>query len=136
MIISWFDWTSTAMHARNTLLALTCLMAFGCWHPPVPVEPVKPVDPVNPIKVVDDKFDAASQAAALARLAERQAKSQSVKDGTRRLHGILNELVADGVPASFADAVRKAVPAIKPPTKAEPARNLTPAEIQSLRDVK
>lgn len=124
------------MNGRNSLLALTCLIAIGCWHPPVgPVEPVKPVSP-TPIKVVDDKFDAASQAAALARLAERQAKSQSVKDGTRRLHGILNELVADGVPASFADAVRKAVPAIKPPTKAEPARNLTPAEIESLRSIK
>lgn len=124
------------MPARNTLLALTCLMAIGCWHPPVgPVEPAKPVSPTPIVKVIDDKFDAASQAAALARLAERQAKSQSVKDGTRRLHGILNELVADGVPASFADSVRKAVPAIKPPTKAEPARNLTPAEIEALKAV-
>lgn len=126
------------MNARNVLLILTVL-AMGCWNPPsrkvdVDSEPEKPVVVVE--KDVDITFDPVRQSQALARLATRQAESASVRDGTRRLHGTLNELVVDGVPQSYVDAVRAAVPAIKPPTKDSPARNLTPDEIQKLRNVR
>ena len=125
------------MRSRTSLLAL--LLMIGCWSPP-PHRPVNPVDPdpvtPTPIVVIDDKFDATSQSAALARLASRYSASASIRDGTRRLHGILNELAADGVPNAYCDAVRAAVPAIKPPTKDAPARNLTASEIAVLSGVK
>lgn len=124
------------MPAKKLLLCL--MLVAGCWVPPRPVSPPDP-DPLtpNPIVVVaDGNFDASSQSAALARLAERQAKSASIRDGTRRLHGILNELAADGVPKAYCEAVRAAVPAIKPPTKESPARNLNDAEITALKGVK
>lgn len=122
------------MNARNASIVLAILLA-GCWQQPQTRKP-KPPEPPNPVVVEADVFDAGSQSAALARLAERQAKSASVTDGTRRLNGVLNELVLDGVPQSYVDSVRKAVPAIKPPTKSDPARNLKPEEIAALRAVK
>jgi hypothetical protein len=127
------------MRNRNVLVVLMLAMA-GCWHPPHPqVEDVK-TDPAKPVIVVekdiDSQFDPVKQSQALARLAARQAASASVHDGTRRLSGVLNELVADGVPQSYVDSIRAAVPAIKPPTKDDPARNLTPDEIQKLRGVR
>lgn len=123
------------MNARIALFVL--LIISGCWNGPPPQRPQpKPVEPEVPVVIQDDSFDAKSQSAALARLAERQSKSASIRDGTRRLNGVLNELVADGVPAAYIDSIRKAVPAIKPPTKDSPARNLTAEEIQALRSVK
>lgn len=125
------------MHVKAAIFSL--LLVVGCWVPPsAPINPEtpNPVRPVPPIVVVDDKFDAASQSAALARLASRYSASASIHDGTRRLHGILNELAADGVPKAYCEAVRAAVPAIKPPTKESPARNLNDAEITALKGVK
>lgn len=120
------------MNAKVAICMALVLVA-GCFQPagrkPKPKEPEVVIQP-------SDTVDAATLSAALARLAERQKKSASVTDGTRRLYGTLNELVQDGVPQAYVDSVRKAVPAIKPATKAEPARNLTDQEIETLRAVR
>lgn len=124
------------MNAKNAIILTLLVSLSGCYRPGDSArKPKKPVVP-DVVVQVEEKFDPATMSAALARLAERQAKSASVRDGSRRLHGVLNELVADGVPKAYVESVRAAVRIIKPPTKAEPARNLTPAEIESLRAVK
>ena len=76
-------------------------------------------------------FNAADCSDALARLAERCGTS-ATRRATMELDGTLTELVADGVPAEYAARVRAAVPAIG----AKAARDLTAAEVATLRAVR
>lgn len=87
--------------------------------------------PVDPVVVPVDKLDRAACSEALARLAERCAKSEP-RRATVELDGTLNELKADGVEYDYLQRVRVAVPSIG----AKPARDLDASEIEKLRGVR
>lgn len=92
-----------------------------------PVDPEKPS--VRPAPI--ERFDRAACSEALARLAERCAKSEA-RRATVELDGTLSELQADGVEYDYLQRVRVAVPSIG----AKPARDLDASEIEKLRSVR
>lgn len=113
---------------RVLFLAAVCLV-MGCGvTASVPESVQKPTKPQPPN--VNATFDSVACANALAKQAELANKSPAFK-ASDVLQGILTQGVECGLPADFAERVRKACPVIG----TTPATDLSGDQVEAIRNV-